>query len=297
MKEIMREVLISNGGKMKRLFAGLCLLFLLSGWAIADGWTLTQHSDLSGNNAMCYSLWDGEDLILIDGGWTENAPRVKEIIDSHGGCVKAWILTHYHGDHANAFNALWSEYREKISMVYCTPLEWDDVKDVFQDWDMPETMAAFLEQTDGAENIKRLYRGDEFDIKDLHVKVYSAFDEEIPPLGDIPNNCSLVFKISSENRAVLFLGDLWNRSYGMTLLERYGADELHADYIQAAHHGNNTQSFEFYKALNPSVIFLDGPEWLVTGENYTAKDLLAWCAEQGIITYDYRQAPTTLRLD
>ena len=51
------------------------------------------------------------------------------------------------------------------------------------------------------------------------------------------------------------------------------------------------------EALNPSVIFLDGPEWLMTGEDYDAKDLLAWCAENGITTYDYRQAPVTLPLD
>lgn len=158
-------------------------------------------------------------------------------------------------------------------------------------------MSTFLEQTEGAENVKRLYRDDELDIKNLHVKVYSAFDEEIPPLGDIPNNCSFIFKISSENKSILFLGDVWHQPYGMTLLDRYGAEELHADYVQSAHHGNYTQSFEFFNAVNPSVIFLDGPEWLMTGDNYTARDTLSWCAKQGITTYDYRQAPTELPLD
>lgn len=117
---------------MKKLIIVIISLVLLVGNAAAEHWTLTQYADLSGNQAMCYSLWDGEDLILIDGGWTQNTPQVKEIIDSHGGHVKAWFLTHYHGDHADAFNALWNEYKDQIDMVYCTPLEWDDVKDVFE---------------------------------------------------------------------------------------------------------------------------------------------------------------------
>ena len=56
-------------------------------------------------------------------------------------------------------------------------------------------------------------------------------------------------------------------------------------------------NFEFYEAVNLSVLFLDGPEWLMTGKNYNAKETLAWCQEHGIRTYDYRQAPTTLLLD
>ena len=275
------------------------VLFTLWDRKARSTWELTQHSDDSGSQAICYSLYNKRQkaLIMIDGGLVENADHVRRIIEERGGHVTAWILTHYHHDHCGAFNVLWPEYRDRIDTVYCTPLEWDDVKDVFRDWDSPETMATFLEQTKDAENVKRLYRGDELEICGLKMKVYSAFDEEIPHLGDIPNNCSLMFKISSKHKSALFLGDTHNKAYGMTLLERFGAEELHADYVQAAHHGNNTQSFEFYEAVNPSVLFLDGPEWLMTGKNSNAKETLAWCQEHGIRTYDYRQAPTTLLLD
>ena len=50
------------------------------------------------------------------------------------------------------------------------------------------------------------------------------------------------------------------------------------------------------KLLMPKEMFFDGPEWLMTGEDYDAKDLLAWCEENGIITHDFRQAPTTVIL-
>lgn len=115
------------------LSAVLCtaILLILTGCGIGkkqsleEGWELTQYSDLTGNNAMCYSLVDRStgDLILIDGGWVENAEQVRDIIGSNGGKVKAWILTHYHGDHAGAFTALYEEYQDRIETIYATPLE------------------------------------------------------------------------------------------------------------------------------------------------------------------------------
>lgn len=276
----------------------IVLIFLISNTGLAENeWLLTQYSDLSGNQAMCYSLVSGNDLILIDGGWTENAPQVREIIEANGGHVRAWFLSHFHGDHAGAFNALWDEYKDRIDVVYCTPLDWDEFMEQARDWDTPEVFEAFLKNTEGDTRIIQLNRGDSLEIAGLEISVFNAYDDIVKKYSDYANNCSLVFKVSNEKRSILFLGDVWRKDLGMEILELYGAETLQADYIQAGHHGNNTQSFEFYKALNPSVIFLDGPEWLMTGEDYDAKDLLAWCTENGITTYDYRQAPVTLPLD
>ena len=284
---------------MKRLiFLLIVSIFLISNTGLAENeWLLTQYSDLSGNQAMCYSLVSGDDLILIDGGWAENAPQVREIIEANGGHVRAWFLTHYHGDHAGAFNALWDEYKNRIDVVYCTPLDWNEFIEQAREWDTPEVFEAFLKNTEGETRIIRLNRGDSLEIAGLKISIFNAYDDIVKKYSDYANNCSLVFKVSNEKQSVLFLGDVWRKDLGMEILELYGAEALQADYIQAGHHGNNTQSFEFYKALNPSVIFLDGPEWLMTGEDYDAKDLLAWCAENGITTYDYRQAPVTLPLD
>lgn len=272
----------------------VCLMIVVS--AGAEDWTITQYADLSGNQAMCYSLTSGENLILIDGGWTENAPRVKEIIEANGGHVTAWFLTHYHNDHCDAFNALWEEYKDKIDVIYCTPLDWDEFMAQVRDWDSPGTYETFLKNTEGNEKVVRLNRGEELEVAGLKVKVFNAYDGIIKNYPDYANNCSLILKFSASEQSVLFLGDVWRKDLGMEILDMYGAEAMQADYIQSGHHGNNTQSFEFYKALNPSVIFLDGPEWLMTGQDYDAKDLLEWCEENGIKTYDYRTAPTELTL-
>ena len=264
-----------------------------------DVWKLTQYPDDSGNQAMFYALTNKGtgNLILIDGGWGNNAERVSQVIDENHGHVTAWFLTHYHKDHCEAFNALWDKYKDKIDVVYVTPLVWEEFEATAKDWDTPETFSTFLEQTQGSEKIKALNREDQLEVAGLKVSVFNAYDDVVRKYSDIANNCSLVFKISAAKQSVLFLGDAYNNALGKDILEQFGAEALQADYVQAAHHGNNTQSHEFYLAVSPSVIFLDGPEWLMTGENYDAKDLLAWCAEQGITTYDYRQAPTMLILE
>ena len=281
---------------MKKMIAALFACLMIATLASAEDWTLTQYADLSGNQAMFYSLTYGDDLILIDGGWTENAPQVKQVIDDHDGHVTAWFLTHYHNDHCDAFNALWEEYKDKIDVVYCTPLNWDEFMAQVREWDSPGTYETFLKNTQGNEKIIRLNRGDELEVAGLKVKVFNAFDDIVRKYSDYANNCSLILKFSASEQSVLFLGDVWRKDMGMEILEMYGPEAMQADYIQSGHHGNNTQSFVFYKALNPSVIFLDGPEWLMTGQDYDAKDLIIWCKENGIKTYDYRTAPTELTL-
>lgn len=264
-------------------------------------WRLTQYSDLSGNNALFYSLVNQEngDLILIDGGWRQNAEAVRQVIEENGGRVKAWFLTHYHGDHIGAFNELYGEYRDRIETIYVNPLDWETFEPIAKYWDTPEEFSAFLEQTAGAENVVTLHRDDAFDIDDMGVYVYSAFDAHVRELAeDWPNNSSLVFKLSFGEDSALFLGDITFTADALVqyMLDTYGADALHARYVQSGHHGSNGPSLDFYGAIHPEVIFLDGPDWLMTGENYNAKDLLAWCSENGIETYDYRQAPSSFIL-
>ena len=280
------------------LCATLCVTAVLGE---KKGWELTQYADASGSQGMFYSLVNRKDgaLILIDSGWPQNADTVREVIEQHGGKVEAWFLTHYHVDHIGAFNALWNEYRDRIGTVYVNPLDWESFEPVAKDWDTPEAFAEFLEQTRGAENIVTLYRDDSLNVHGIDVRVFNAFDEHVRELSsDWPNDSSLVMKFTMEEDAILFMGDLSRGGIplGEYLLERYGAEALHAKYVQAGHHGNWGQPIAFYEAIHPEVLFSDGPEWLMTGEDYDAKDLQAWCKENGIETRDYRDAPSSFIL-
>ena len=293
------KMVSESGQKNHRIFVLLvCSIFLfLSGCGAGkekpeEGWELTQYADLSGNQAMCYSLFDKKtgDLILIDGGWVENADQVRDIIDSHGGTVKAWILSHYHGDHAGAFTALYEEYQDRIETVYATPLDPDVFFEAAQYWDTPETFEAFMNLTKGKENIVYLNSGDEFDVGCFHFKNFNTYDDQVKAVGDIPNNCSLVLKVTADDVSMLFCGDVHDNTLSSYLRDHYG-DELKADIVQPGHHGNNSVSTDFYDFLQPKIMLFDAPEWLMIGENWHAKDLKKWCDEHRIRVYDYTSAP------
>lgn len=261
-------------------------------------WIVTQYNDASGNQSMFYTIEDTEtnDLIIIDGGWVENAAQVKTVIDQHGGHVNAWILTHYHGDHAGAFTVLYDEYKDRIDKIYATPLIWDDFIESAQYWDTPEIFEEFRNLTKDEDKVVYLNNGDEFDIGRFHVKNFNTYDEFVQNNGDIANNCSLVLKVTMGNNSILFCGDTYGGNMSRHLIDLYG-DELKADIVQPGHHGNNTLLVSFYEFVDPQIMTFDAPEWIMIGENYTAKDLKAWCEEHSIKVLDQSTAPNIITIE
>ena len=78
-------------------------------------WTMTQYSDVTGSQAMFYTLKSPEGIfIVIDGGTEGNADYVRKMIMENGGVVHAWFLTHPHPDHIGAFNQSMRIHREYI---------------------------------------------------------------------------------------------------------------------------------------------------------------------------------------
>ena len=263
---------------------------------IFDKWTLTQYDDVSGNQALCYSLVDNENgnLFLIDGGWAENAETVRSIIKNNGNHVKAWFLTHYHSDHVGAFNELYEEYRDKIDTVYVTPLTWEDFEPVYQSYDSPEAFQKFLDITYSDDKIVPLNRGDEFGLGIFHVMIFNAYDQYVDMYAkDIVNNCSLVIQFKTDDDSILICGDLSSEELSNYLINTYG-EELCSNIVQPGHHGNWGPPISFYEYVKPEIMLFDAPEWLMIGEEYDAKDLKAWCDENNIKVYDYSTAPNVI---
>ncbi len=284
--------------RMVAIMLGFMLLFTVVSVAEeGDKWILTQYYG-GGSVGMFYSIVNQANgtVILVDGGWTANAEQVREVIETNGGKVDYWFLTHYHEDHCGAFNALWPEYKDKIGTVYVTPLTWEEFEPFCHDWDTPETFKTFLKNTEEAENIVALHRGDKIDIKGLQITVFNAYDEEIPArTTDIMNNCSLAFKIENKEKSVLFFGDVGGLS--TYLMEIWSTKDLHADYIQAGHHGWGIE-IPIYEAIKPEEIFIDAEDSLLNDEYYADKHgvLVQWCKEKGIPMHCFSEAPNRIIL-
>ena len=75
------------------------------------------------------------------------------------------------------------------------------------------------------------------------------------------NNSSVVFRVDAEGQRILFTGDLGEEA-GDRMLAEIPHDELRADIVQMAHHGQNGVKKSFYEAVAPKVCLWNTPLWL-----------------------------------
>lgn len=265
-------------------------------------WIVTEYEDASGDQGLCYTIYNQNDgtLILVDGGTKENTNTMRQAIWDNGGHVDAWILTHYHQDHIDAFNEIYSNLDGiTVDEIYVTPLDADKFYSVAQEWDDVDSFDKFHEITADADNINYVSRNDALSFSDdLTIRFFNSYDDVVVECTeDIPNNDSLVFKLETANRSMLICSDCHSQFMGEYFVSTYG-DELDADILQCAHHGNNSIPTDtgFYELVSPEIAIFDAPEWLMTSPEYTAGLLAAYLQELGTRIVYYNTAPNVFGL-
>ena len=78
------------------------------------------------------------------------------------------------------------------------------------------------------------------------------------------NDASLVFKLITPSKSVLFLGDLGPEGGDILLEECY--DRLPSDMVQMAHHGHMNVGMEVYAAVGAKTCLWCAPDWLYAEE-------------------------------
>ncbi len=295
----------------KIVFFALCAVFMVTFIIIGLGhkkqpdstWTVKQFPDDSGKQGTFYTLYNNIDgtLIVIDGGSTKNARKVRNEIKKCGGVVDAWFITHFHDDHVNAFNEIYADPGDiEIKKVYCPGIEQDDYMSFLKEWDDPEPYKVFMEQTSGDERIIHPERNEVLEFGGLKVEIINTYDHLLYSCltaeMDIINDISLILKVSGEKDSILFLADFHEFLLSEALIA-WNGDKLKSEYVQVGHHGNNSLPVEFYEFVSPRAALFDSPKWLMTGDEYTAKDLAAWFDDNGIERYDLTTAPNVFSFE
>ena len=261
--------------------------------------TITQHADITGNQAMFYTLETPKgELIVIDGGHEVNAEYVRSVISQKGNHVSAWILTHQHQDHAGAFNEIYANPKDiTIDAIYTNQLDYDMFKQYAMEWDDFEVYQTFCDLTASAENLTYLHSGDELEICGIPIKIYSAYDNStINYSADLANCGSLMFEVFGANSSILYCGDVYGEPMCNKIISEYG-EELSATYLQMGHHGNNSITRDFFIQVQPKVAIFDAPTWLIQGEQYDTLKNMQMAEEAGASTYSFETAPNVFILD
>lgn len=232
-------------------------------------------------------------ILVIDGGNTGDAlhllEKLREITGQQVPHVDAWIFTHAHSDHLNAFFELYENHPGAVEFdaVYCT---FPSPQYLVEEGDgADQTMRTFLRLLpDFAAKWHPVSAGDVYTFGTAKIEYLLDIDTSI--LENKANNNSNVFRMTLGKKTILFLGDL-GREGGQKLLERYGA-ALKSDLCQMAHHGQNGVGREVYEAIAPEACLWCAPDWLYNNDRgkgynthiYETVIVRGWMEELGVQT-------------
>lgn len=205
--------------------------------------------------------------IVIDGGRPLDMPLLKEYVA--GRHISAWILTHAHDDHISGF----VDEMEKngcadfdIEKIYYNFPNYDaligkrDVPDYnYLRSELNGSLPSFNRVVDKFRHKAHIVKqGESLEIDEVRIDFLYTFHDGI--YANLMNDSSLVFKVTTPRKSVLFLGDLGPDSGD--ILYRESRHLLKADIVQMAHHGHMNCSMEVYAAIRPEACLWCAQHWL-----------------------------------
>ena len=202
-------------------------------------------------NGMGYviRLADGS-FIIYDGGY---ASRVDELWDTltslNGGnrkiIIRAWLITHSHGDHTGCFDAFSQKYASKVTLERLL------VSPINKDIDWYRVRLNRFRRT----SLICVHTGMVFTFCDVKMEILCSADEiYFDGASNDFNNTSIVSRIYKDGgKKVMILGDAGD-DVSNRLIPMYG-DYLKSDICQAAHHGVEDFTIEAYRLIRASVWF------------------------------------------
>lgn len=260
-----------------------------------DGWLITQLGDPMQQQEMCYVVTTETGLVIIDGGFSYEVPRLRKIIGQYGNSVEAWILTHYHPDHITAFcDILEDPQGIKIHHVYTVEQADAALMEEKAPWDD----FSMLERFDAMEidGLEYLHQGDQLELMGMKMEVLSAYDTSLDSMtNDLMNDGSMMFRLNGREESMLFCADV-GVSLTDYLIGEYG-ESLKSDYLQMGHHGFGGLGEEFYRLVDPRAAFFDAPDWLMRGEgDRSTQEKEALMRELDCVIFTYYTAPNQILL-
>ncbi len=211
--------------------------------------------------------------IVIDGGTSDDTDNLIKHIKEKTGKVDAWFITHPHRDHATSLINIIQNTDIPIDAIYVSLHDADWYK---QHEEARSNEAISLIEALQNERIKdkvhEVSLNEKIQIDNVKAEILGIKNPEITTRAI--NNSSMVIKMKTETKSVLFLGDTGAES-GEKLLKTQ-KEKLKADIVQVAHHGQNGVTKEVYEAIDPQICLWPTPEWLWNNDKGEGEDSGPW---------------------
>ena len=236
-------------------------------YTVRNETTITQVYSVN-DNGMCYiiKLADGS-FIIYDGGYAgeyvtdgvhkDDSKNVyNTLVKLNGGeeniHVRAWLITHSHGDHYQVFKYFASNYANKIKLdtVLCSP-----VASGVTNYDRYLTDTVKTDAAKFGADVAYVRTGMSLQFVDVTLEILVT-PEQVYKTGDPGdfNQTSVVSRIKNDDGSMIFLGDC-GEAVCNWLIPTYG-EALKSDMVQVAHHGCETATTELYDNIAAATVFI-----------------------------------------
>ena len=216
-------------------------------------------------NGMGYvlQLSDGS-FVIYDGGFTADADNIMSTMTrlSPAGTtphVRAWILTHMHGDHYQAFVEFANSYASQIKLDYIVLNVADKYYDVnyniYTNGKISSSLVKFRNT-----RLLKVHAGTVLRFADAEIEILCTHEELYPGvLGlEYTNDTSIVSRVRLGGQTIIFPGDMQTLESNV-LVSMYDG-YLKSDFVQISHHGSikYPATLEFYQIVSPTWAFFPG---------------------------------------
>lgn len=207
---------------------------------------------------------------------------VKYAPDPQNIVIRAWVFSHFHGDHVGAFQSFVTRYKtnsaikiESFIYNFCNTTKQTQS---FSPGQMTTTENS-IKSWDNNVPVYKCLTGQIFRFPGMDMEILATMSDFIPKVigyeasdadlskGD-GNTMTVVMRLKTpEGNTCMLTGDATNIVLDC-MVDRYGAEYLDTDIVTTPHHAHNRDS---YRARNATIKFYDAvkPEILVvTSTNY-----------------------------
>ncbi len=208
-----------------------------------------------------FRLEDGS-FIMIDGGFNTayNNKLIWDTLNELSADYKpdkitiaAWIITHAHGDHYNAFKGFMNTYGHQVQLNYViydlTSSKVHTAADQTNDTTNLKALAATYAKK---ENIILARPGQIMRFANAEIEVFFTDELILGEKIETLNAVSLHFRMTIAGQSFMFAGDSYTTETDM-MVRLYGK-ELASDFVQVIHHGTTGGTVAYYKCVDPIVV-------------------------------------------
>lgn len=208
--------------------------------------------------------------------------------------IAAWVCTHAHGDHFNAFNEMlkWLKaggQAKKLKIDYMignypNPRGAFPLRTAISDF-TTGSIQTFQGNAEGGFKYVKVHTGQKLYFANLEMEVITTWEDLNPRVSYTGNDTNTVLRFSLSNKDApnaapvtqMWTGDA-NRWQSRWMCATYG-NYLKSDMVSVAHHGNLGCEIEFYDLVAPTAVWW--PHNATAVKNYLTgnKDTQRWCFE------------------